>query len=184
MDSSVAPTVTADILTWDYLSYFPSGFFDIIWASPPCTQYSPAKTLGDRNVTTANSIVMAVLDIIDSAQPTVYFLENPHTNLWKQDFMMAYEDQRNLCSFCMYGTNYRKNTDIWSNIPLHLQHCSKYQRCACFCRHQTHLRTAQIGPSNGKPGISVSEANAVPYKLCLHLLGLAAIHLLRDKNLK
>ena len=184
IDASVAPSVTADVLTWDYLSHFPSGFFDLIWASPPCTQYSPAKTSGERDITSANNIVMAVLDIINSAQPSVYFVENPHTNLWKQDFMAIHEDQRNLCSFCMYGTDYRKNTDIWSNIPLHLQHCSKDQRCACFCRHQTHLRTAQTGPSNGKPGIAASEANAVPYKLCLHLLGLATISLLQVKNSK
>ena len=33
------PTHQANILPWDYTIY-PPGHFDIIWCSPPCTEYS------------------------------------------------------------------------------------------------------------------------------------------------
>ena len=37
------PTHRADILEWDYTFYDPNHF-DVVWASPPCTQYSKART--------------------------------------------------------------------------------------------------------------------------------------------
>jgi site-specific DNA-cytosine methylase len=37
------PTHIADMMTWDYKQY-PTGYFEIVWASPPCTQYSKART--------------------------------------------------------------------------------------------------------------------------------------------
>ena len=44
MSDKFKPTVVADILLWDY-TVFPSGHFDVVWASPPCTEYSRAKQL-------------------------------------------------------------------------------------------------------------------------------------------
>lgn len=35
--------VNCDILDWDYTIY-ESRYFDVIWASPPCTEYSKAKS--------------------------------------------------------------------------------------------------------------------------------------------
>ena len=33
------PTICSDIMDWDYKTY-PTGYFDIIWASPECKVYS------------------------------------------------------------------------------------------------------------------------------------------------
>ena len=39
--------IEEDVLQWDWRTY-PVGYFDIIWASPDCSQYSRAKTTGGR----------------------------------------------------------------------------------------------------------------------------------------
>ena len=48
--------IQIDIMDWDCRD-FPKGFFDVIWASPPCTEYSRAKTTAPRDIEGANEIV-------------------------------------------------------------------------------------------------------------------------------
>ena len=43
------PTLVVDILQWDYTA-FPRDYFQFVWASPVCTQYSVAKTVGVRDL--------------------------------------------------------------------------------------------------------------------------------------
>ena len=61
---SAHPTHVADVTKWNYRDYYPIGWFTIVWASPPCTEYSPAKTTGIRNLPAADKVVKACLDII------------------------------------------------------------------------------------------------------------------------
>jgi site-specific DNA-cytosine methylase len=108
-----SPTICCNILTWDYTIY-PPGHFDVIWSSPDCTQYSKAKTRGERNLTLANSVVMKTIEIINYFQPRLWFMENPQTGLLKaQPFMssLPYYD----VDYCQYGYSYRKRTRIWTN---------------------------------------------------------------------
>ena len=44
--------IECDIMDWDYTTYEPKHF-DVIWASPPCTEFSKAKTTGTRNLNLA-----------------------------------------------------------------------------------------------------------------------------------
>jgi len=43
VDRDMEATHKCDIMHWDYLQY-PAKHFDVIWASPPCTEYSRALT--------------------------------------------------------------------------------------------------------------------------------------------
>lgn len=61
---SAHPTHVADVAKWNYNDYYPIGWFTIVWASPPCTEYSPAKTIGIRNLPSADKIVRSCLEII------------------------------------------------------------------------------------------------------------------------
>jgi site-specific DNA-cytosine methylase len=106
--------INCDILNWEYTVY-PSGYFDVIWASPPCTEYSRAKTTGVRKLDHANEIVLRTLDIIKYYNPKHYIIENPQTGLLKnQSFMndLPYVD----IDYCKYGMPYRKRTRLWNNV--------------------------------------------------------------------
>ena len=74
--------INCDIMKWDYTQY-PVKHFDMIWASPPCTEYSQAKKTGIRKIAEANEIVLKTIEIIKYFQPTVFIIENPQTGLLK-----------------------------------------------------------------------------------------------------
>ena len=43
LDILPGATITSNIMDWDYKKY-PPGHFDFVWASPPGTEYSAART--------------------------------------------------------------------------------------------------------------------------------------------
>ena len=49
LDRDMDADIRTDIMDWDYRTYEP-GYFDVIWPSPPYTQYSRAKTVGVRKI--------------------------------------------------------------------------------------------------------------------------------------
>ena len=114
LDRDMEAEIQIDIMDWDY-SDFPKGFFDVIWASPPCTEYSRAKTTAPRDIEGANEIVQRTLDILEYFEPKFWILENPQTGLLKDQLMMwglPFKD----VDYCKYGMPYRKSTRIWNNI--------------------------------------------------------------------
>ena len=89
--------------------------FHVIWASAPCTEYSRAKTTGMRKLEYANSVVKRTIEIIGYFQPKVFFMENPQTELLKQQDFMPDFDFFDV-NYCKYGFPYRKRTRIWTNL--------------------------------------------------------------------
>ena len=106
--------INTDILHWDYTTYEPKHF-QVIWASPPCTEYSRALATRTRNISSANQVVLKTLEIIEYLNPDYYIIENPQTGFLKeQTFMygLPYKD----IDYCKYGMQYRKRTRLWNNV--------------------------------------------------------------------
>ena len=82
VDRKCQADVCQDILTWDY-TCFSLEPPDVIWCSPPCTQYSKARTraLTPRDLDGADAIVQRCLDIIAYWKPRFWIIENPQTGL-------------------------------------------------------------------------------------------------------
>ena len=64
-DGRFGAEIQTDIITWDYKAAFKPRHFDVVWASPDCTQYSIARTTAKtpRNFVKADCLVKACRDI-------------------------------------------------------------------------------------------------------------------------
>jgi hypothetical protein len=122
------PTIQTDILEWDYKTY-PVGYFDVIWCSPPCTEYSKAKTRGIRNLELADSLVRKSFEIIDYFKPKYFIVENVGTGLLVKRMKDIRDVPMYLVDYCAYGKPYRKRTALWSNIAFEFQLCAGVGKC-------------------------------------------------------
>ena len=114
LDKDMEADIKCNIMDWDYKVY-PPKHFEIISASPPCTEYSRAKTTGVRDIEGANLVVERTLDILEYFNPRYWIIENPQTGLLKDQLCMwgiPFKD----VDYCRYGMPYRKRTRIWNNI--------------------------------------------------------------------
>jgi site-specific DNA-cytosine methylase len=149
LDRDMAADIKTDIMDWDYKQHEPKHF-DIIWASPPCTEYSRAKTTGVRDIEGANEIVQQTLDILEHFVPKFWMIENPQSGLLKDQICM-YGLPFNDVDYCKYGMPYRKRTRIWNNItawkprPLCSRDCNSMDS-----NRKRHIEVAQRIPPGKK----------------------------------
>jgi len=161
-DPRACADITDDVLTWDYTAY-PRSYFDAVWASPPCTEYSIARTKArrPRNLELADAIVGRTIDII-TYFGGAYWLENPATGLLAGRAVISTLPEPYLVSYCMYGRPFRKNTYLWTNVPF--QECPCSRECGAFVDGR-HEAIAQRGNRRGAPSWDVRELHAIPGRL-------------------
>ena len=169
------PTLVVDILQWDY-TVFPRDYFQFVWASPVCTQYSVAKTVGVRDLEGADRLVSKALQII-SYFGCNWAMGNPQSGLLKSRAVvkgLPFFDT----SYCKFSYSYRKNMRIWSSLSLSLhQPCTLRNPCSAMIGRR-HPKTAQQSrrgsdPTDRNNTCSQRELYSIPPTLCDEIAGAA-----------
>jgi len=127
IDPQREPTYKCDIEAFyrSKLNKFQPGDFDFIWASPPCKYFSIANQHLSKHwwrshpyspqVFDALKNVAYTLHIIEYLQPQYWALENPRGMLRTVRMMDAYP--RRTVTYCQYGHDAMKPTDLWGRLP-------------------------------------------------------------------
>ena len=179
IDPRNSPTITVDVTVWQYWKTFLPQFFDVVACCPPCTEFSRAMTSRPRDLSKADKIVKAALEVIGYLQPTFWFMENPrHGELANREYMqsLAYID----VDYCMFSDwGYRKPTRIWgcnSIKRLHHQICEKkcknmeWQTAEDGTSKWVHRSKLGCTPMPGKTKPTGVQAGRFPESLVHYLL--------------
>ena len=162
------PDITADVF-----DLTPSDFqqeFDVIVASPPCTQFSFAASSLERFVegepqtddaADAVALVYHTLGLIRGLSPDYWFMENPQG--WLRQ-VIGDPDAR--VTYCQYGTDYMKPTDVWGDHPVSFEpkRCAAGSGCHEYNTDQSHGGKGSMSGTDSYPD-NAAERSLVPYEL-------------------
>lgn len=178
-------TFTTDIKQFGQINYIVNIFDfdidkipfwpDIIWASPPCTTFSIAScgyhwNAPDHNgnrepKTEAAETGLLILEqtiwLLNELQPKYFVIENPRGLMRKMDAVQYLK--RDTVTYCQYGDNRMKPTDLWHNL-------NWTPRPMCKNGMPCHV-AAPRGSQTGTQGLKGNyERSKVPYELCKEIL--------------
>lgn len=127
----VSGTTHVDILEWQY-EHLPRDFYDFIWASPPCTEFSdaissPKNRARDAGVefTPDTRIIHKVAEILDHFSPTWWCVENVRGS--RTEFSKVFGPPfQIMMPFFLYGKfplihevrHTKRSVDVGSSHPL------------------------------------------------------------------
>ena len=188
IDSRFGCEIQEDILQLDYTK-LPTP--DVIWASCPCDQYSPARTRAKtpRNLALADSLVARTLEIIEHFQKLnpalMWFIENGNTTmLWRRPVAKDLT-KFVVLDYCQYNSpGYRKRTRIAhsENIAWALRKLCDPKTCP-QCIDGKHLLTAQQGPGKLRDGkrrrhdtVGLDTLHGLPEELTHEILKVCENH--------
>ena len=136
----------------------------VLWASPPCTAFSVASLRyywvngKPKNKKTWDGIALVLKTIqlikeLKKLNPRMlWFIENPRGMLRNQNFLRPY--RRVTVTYCQYGDNRQKPTDIWTNLQ------TWSPRRPCSAGDPCH-ETAKRGSKGGTQSLSGAVKRAV-----------------------
>jgi len=140
---------------------------DFVWASPPCTSFSVAA-IGHHWVSAgvpkteaakkSMELVAYTRQLIEGLNPTLGFvIENPRGMLRKLGLLDGLT--RWTVTYCQYGDDRMKPTDLWTNITTWLPRvpCSNGGGC-----HESAPRGSRTGTQGLK---NAKDRSMIPYQL-------------------
>ena len=168
------PTHQVDIMKWDYKQY-PKDYFEVIWASPPCVNYSIlqngnygriirgelyTREVRERKMKESDIIGRKVMEIIEYFNPRLWFIENPQTGKMKERDWIKDKPFYDI-DYCMFSNwGYRKRTRFWTNRKgYHNTLCNK------------NCGNMENGKHKMGKGKSKLDRYRIPPKLILDLIG-------------
>lgn len=175
------PTILANVLEWDY-GAIPSGTYQVVYASPPCTPFSRANVnANEEDVEVGVRVAIRCFEICVALATVVWIVENPVNRLAEHPDMTRYDAYRRPTTYCHWGTLYKKPTNVWTNAPIDaLPYCSVEHPCPHVQEDGRHPRTSQSGPTRRADGTVIrgtppSVAQNMPFRLLRRVVSTVAI---------
>jgi hypothetical protein len=145
-------------------------YMDIIWASPPCTCFSVASIGthwqgGKKGYIPKTEDAKKSLELLDKTvsliaqgKPKYWFIENPRgmmrkfiDAIFKKHGISDYH--RTMITYCQYGDNRMKPTDIWTNLK-------GWEGKRCKNKSSCHV-SAPRGSKTGTQGLKTAKDRGV-----------------------
>ena len=134
----------------------------------PCTEYSQAKTVGNRDLDLADRLVRRTVDIIKYFNPLLWWIENPRYGKLRERGILkgVVVLDVDYCQFSDWG--YKKPTRIWGSPQL-LQLSPKLCGPSCPNKHpETNRHKASLGGSHME--LTTWEKGRMPTDLIKYLI--------------
>lgn len=154
---------------------------DVIWASPPCTAFSVAAIYRNfkdgkpesKKAFEGIELLAHTFRLIMALQPKKWYIENPRGMMRTLPLMAALP--RRTLTFCQYGDNAQKPTDVWTNNGLFWPRACRAGASCHDAQPRSYRKKKDVGAHKhmGTQGKNnAKERGALPPMLCEEVAGL------------